>query len=108
MLDLTIVLAFAAGVLAVISIGLWEELKKSRQHTADLQHSLDLSFDAAARADERAADVANIHQELLSRPVQAMIPSGSVEYLGDLILTYLNDGGGSAPIIFPTKKGPIQ
>jgi hypothetical protein len=107
-MDLTVILAFVTGILAVVAIGLGEELRRERLMFKDLSRSYDLALNAAARADERATETAKIHQELLARPVQALIPANSVEVLGQMIIQYLNDGSMGAPVIFPTKKGPIQ
>ena len=75
------------------------ELRQARE-------SFDRVLDNAARADERAADVAKIHQELLARPVQAIVPRESIEIMGNLIVQYL-DAQNSSPIIYP-KKDKLQ
>jgi hypothetical protein len=71
--------------------------------TKDLMHQ---ALDNAARADERAEDVAKIHQELLSRPIQAMIPMGAIETIANAVAQYLNESGHE--IIWPTKKDKLQ
>ena len=71
------------------------------------RESYDRVLDNAARADERSDNVAKIHQELLTRPIQAMIPMGSIEQIGSMIVSYL-DAQNSSPIIFPSKKDKLQ
>jgi hypothetical protein len=68
---------------------------------------MDRALDNAYRADERAAETAKIHQELLARPVQAMIPMGAIETIAASVVQYLDGyASGGVPIIFPKDKKP--
>ena len=90
--------------LGVIYRQLWSRywsLNSELQGTKDLMHQ---ALDNATRADERAAEVAKIHQELLSRPIQAMIPAGAIEAIGNAVVQWL--GEGQQTVIFPKGSKP--
>lgn len=94
-----IILAACLGGSLLYNIFQQVDLHRTRE-------SYDRVLDAAARADERADDTAKIHQELITRPVQAMIPMGAIETIANAVAQYLNESGHE--IIWPTKKDKLQ
>ena len=70
----------------------WEE----RRQKLDARRQRDQAVDVADKAlvaqnqsETRQAEVAKIHQELLSRPVQAVIPTGAIEAMAQAVIQYL-------------------
>jgi hypothetical protein len=96
----TIILSGITGVLFAYIY----DLRKTIARESNLA---DEAMDAAERADARANETAKIHQELLARPVQAVIPMDAIETIAQAVIQYI-DGyvNGGVPIIFPKDKKP--
>jgi Recombination endonuclease VII len=96
----TIILSGITGVLLAYIY----DLRKTIVRESNLA---DEAMDAAERADARANETAKIHQELLARPVQAVIPMNAIETIAQAVIQYI-DGyvNGGVPIIFPKDKKP--
>ena len=104
-----IVIVLLSGGLAGLGVSYRQLWNRYWARDADLSATKDLmhqALDNAARADERAAETAKIHQELLSRPIQAMIPMGAIETIANAVAQYLNESGHE--IIWTTKKDKLQ
>jgi hypothetical protein len=105
---LSLLLTISASINAGLAVNLYfarKIIKQERKLHKAAESLTDQALDNAQRADERAAETARIHQELLSRPVQAIIPPGSIEAMANAILAYIH--GQEGTIIFPSK-GPIR
>ena len=102
-MNFELVAIILSGIAGVLLAYIWD-LRRTIIRESSLA---DDALESSKRADERATETAKIHQELLARPVQAVIPMGAIETIASAIVQYL-DGymNGGAPIIFPKDKKP--
>ena len=99
-------------VLTALSTGLFLAVVGLKQQLAALQTDRDNliktaegALDAAARSDEKMQNIIDIHQDLLKRPIQAILSEQAALTMAREICAYMN-GGGSIDIPIPIRKGP--
>jgi hypothetical protein len=65
-----------------------------------------VALDSQTRTEERMTEVSKIHQELLSRPINVLVPPNFVETLGNALVQYLDAVNDEPTTIWPKDKKP--
>jgi len=102
-LDLLMIISLTAisTVLVLSVIGLRKQTASAIEDRDAALNTANAALDAAARADQEVADIRNIHQELLKRPIQAVLSDSACLTMVREILQYMNSS-----IDIPIRKGP--
>jgi hypothetical protein len=100
---LIIGLSSLSTLLLLSVLGLRNNLKSVIEQRDRLVKTAEDALAAAARADEKMQDISNIHQELLKRPIQAVLSEQAALTMAREIAGYMG-GGFEVPI----RKGPMQ
>ena len=96
----TLILSGIVGLLLAYIYDLRRTISREAQITDD-------AMQAAERADERAAETEKIHQELLARPMQVLVPANTIEAIATSVIQYIDSYmNGGVPIIFPKDRKP--
>src|SRR5271166_5827739 len=99
MTDLTAVLVSslaANGALGVILYFARKDLAATREAWHHAQNSAAQAQDLQEHAEHKMEEVSKIHQELLSRPVQAIIPANAIQVIAEAIITYMSGDAHTA------------
>lgn len=81
------------GITTAVTLIYALEQRAARRSAEDLRDNAiniaDAALESQATSEKRQEEVSKIHQEMLGRPIQYVMPQGAVETIGNLLIQYL-------------------